>query len=472
MKRMKIKEVMIIIILLAVQNGFSADRVYTADEVSNTVSVVDPLKEELKGVIALGEFRPKTYKSLVSTPTQINVHGISISPDKKSLIAVSNITNSVVFIDPQGAKPKRVVYVGRSPHSAEFTPEGGEVWVTNRGEENISILNSKTLKEIKRLKTVKAPSFVIFLKSKKLAFVCSAASNRLQVFNYKSKKLIKEIELNNIFSPVMALSPDQKQIWLVQKDISKVARISTQDLKIIDSFETGSYTQHTQFLVKDGKQFGLATVGGEGVLKVYSYDKNNVKLIKTIKVDGVPHGVWSSGHGDKIFVGLEHADKLVVIHTDTFEVSKEIPIGKSPQAILYVSDSVDEKKDHEANLKPLLVKAETKAIAVKATNPLNTLMSGSVALRADNFIDYITFQIFNLDKESEIKVLITDSKEEFSKIDKKDLTTIGYLACQRLGTCISESSLPMSENLRKMFNLKNGQIFFVNNDTNEVVLKN
>lgn len=445
----------------------AADRLYTADEISNTVSVLDPQTEQLLGIIMLGHFRPNSLASFVSKETQINVHGITVSPDKKMIAAISNVTNSVVFIESQSAQPKAIVYVGRSPHGGTYRPDGKELWVNNRGQDYISIIDTKKMKEISKLKTEKAPSFTLFLKSKSYAFVCNAWTKKIQIFNYKTKKLIKVLEIENTFSPVMALSPDEKEIWLVQKDIHSVARISTEKLSVIESFKTGLYTQHTQFLKKNNQIYGLVTVGGENLLKVYKFDEKKSYLFKEIPITGVPHGVWSAPSGNKIFVATEHGDKVVVVDTNTFSVKKEIPVGKSPQGLIYVSDAVNEKKIHEIGLSPLYLKEESKTITVRS---LSHDSVGSVVLRSHEYTDYLTIQTFDTLKTTNLKVFATESTADYLKIHKKDLVLIGYLHCLKSFTCISESSIPLNSVIRSVFN-NEGQIFFIDEISNSIFMK-
>ncbi|NUT14736.1 MAG: hypothetical protein HOQ33_09565, partial [Cupriavidus sp.] len=73
------------------------DRVYTADQNSNTVSVIDPAANRLLGQIRLGNARPDVLSPLYKG--ELNVHGLGFSPDHRTLIAISNGSNSVAFID-------------------------------------------------------------------------------------------------------------------------------------------------------------------------------------------------------------------------------------------------------------------------------------------------------------------------------------------------------------------------------------
>jgi len=104
------------------------DRVYAAEQFSNTVSVTDPTDNKLLGVIRLGDPVPTNFSPLYKG--QLLVHGMGFSPDHSTLDVVSIGSNSVTFIDTATNAVKHITYVGRSPHEAFFTQDGKEVWVT------------------------------------------------------------------------------------------------------------------------------------------------------------------------------------------------------------------------------------------------------------------------------------------------------------------------------------------------------
>src|ERR1700754_73290 len=136
------------------------DRVYAAEQFSNTVSVTDPVDNKLLGVIRLGEPQPGNLSPLYHG--QVLVHGMGFSPDHKTLSIVSIGSNSVTFIDTATNDVKHTTYVGRSPHEAFFTPDGKEVWVTVRGEDYVSVLDGSSFQEKTRIKLPNGPGMQIF----------------------------------------------------------------------------------------------------------------------------------------------------------------------------------------------------------------------------------------------------------------------------------------------------------------------
>src|SRR2546421_5761437 len=73
------------------------DRVYTADQNTNTVSVINPVNNTLLGQIRLGNVRPDILSPLYKG--ELNVHGLGFSADHKTLVVISTGSNSVAFID-------------------------------------------------------------------------------------------------------------------------------------------------------------------------------------------------------------------------------------------------------------------------------------------------------------------------------------------------------------------------------------
>src|SRR5580692_8035113 len=127
----------------------SHDRVYAADQTSNTVSVIDPASNKLLGVIRLGDPVPGALSPLYRG--QLLVHGLGYSPDGKTLAVVSIASNSVALIETATNRVKKIIYVGRSPHEAFYTPDGRELWVSVRGEDYVSVIDPVRMTEVRRI---------------------------------------------------------------------------------------------------------------------------------------------------------------------------------------------------------------------------------------------------------------------------------------------------------------------------------
>lgn len=325
------------------------DRFYTADQFSNTVSVINPATNKLLGVIKLGDPAPGNLSPLYKG--QLLVHGMGFSPDHRTLAVVSIGSNSVTFIDTATNAVKHTTYVGRSPHEAFFTPSGREVWVSVRGENYIQILDGRTFKLTGRIPVPNGPGMTIFSPDGKYGYVCSSFSPETVIIDTRSRKIAGRVKQASPFCPDIAATPDGKQVWLTLKDVGKVmvfdARPPFAMLKTID---TGPITNHVNIVRNARGQFAYVTVGTQNVVKVFR--TSDFSQVAAITVGALPHGLWPSGDGTRIYVGLENADAVAAIDTITNSVIATVPVGQGPQGVAYVPGAVP-RGDGMANLAPL-----------------------------------------------------------------------------------------------------------------------
>ncbi|WP_461350040.1 YncE family protein [Bradyrhizobium liaoningense] len=336
------------------------DRVYAAEQFSNTVSVTDPVDNKLLGVIRLGDPQPGNFSPLYKG--QVLVHGMGFSPDHKTLAVVSIGSNSVSFIDTATNAVKHVTYVGRSPHEAFYTPDGKEVWVTVRGENYISVIDPTSFKEKTRITTPNGPGMQIFSPDGKYGYICSSFNPETDVVAVAEHKIIARVKQESPFCPNIAATPDGSQVWFTLKDVGRTQVFNARPpFNAIKTIETGPITNHVNFAHTAKGTFAYVTVGGLNEVKVFRTD--DFSQVATIPVGSLPHGVWPSGDGTRIYVGLENADALAAIDTATNKVIANVPIGQAPQAIAYVPNAAPDPDDRQ-NLQALGVAGQVAHLAL------------------------------------------------------------------------------------------------------------
>jgi YVTN family beta-propeller protein len=325
------------------------DRVYAAEQFSNTVSVIDPADNRFLGVIRLGDPQPGNLSPLYRG--QVLVHGMGFSPDHKTLAVVSIGTNSMTFIDTATNAVKHVTYVGRAPHEAFFTPDGSEVWVTVRGEDYVAVLDGRTFEEKSRIKVVAGPGMQIFSPDGKYGYVCSSFNPEVDVITIADHRIVAKVPQASPFCPNIAATPDGTQVWFTLKDVGKTQVFNARPpFQILKTLDTGPITNHVNFVRNAHGSFAYVTVGGLNMVKVFRTD--NFEQVAIIPVGALPHGIWPSGDGSRVYVGLENADEMTVIDTLSNKVITSIAIGQAPQALAYVPDAVPQG-DGSANLQSL-----------------------------------------------------------------------------------------------------------------------
>jgi len=340
----------------------SRDRVYLGEQFSNTISVVDPASNTALGAIRLGDPQPANLSPLYRG--QLLVHGLGFSPDRRTLVAVSIGSNSVTFIDTASNAVKHVTYVGRSPHEAFFTPDGREVWVSVRGEDYIAVLDAKRYGEIVRIPVPNGPGMVIFSADGRYGYVCSSFTPQTLVLEVRTRRVAGRVTQPSPFCPNIAAAPRGDQVWFTLKDVGKTVVFNARPpFNVLREIDTGPLTNHVNFAVTEQGQLAYVTIGGLNQVQVFRTD--TFERIATIPTGPLPHGIWPSGDGTRMYVGIENGDAVSAIDTKLQKVVATIPTGQAAQAVVYVPNAVP-VGDGRSGLQPLGEAAMATHLALSA----------------------------------------------------------------------------------------------------------
>ncbi len=247
------------------------DRVYSAEQFSNTVSVTDPVDNKLVGAIHLGDPLPASFSPLYTG--QLLVHGMGFSPDHRTIAVVAIGSNAVNFIDTATNTVKHVSYVGRSPHEAFFTMDGKEVWVTVRGENYVSVLDGTTYEEKTRIIVPNGPGMTIFSPDGKYGYVCSSFTPETDIITVADHKIVGKVPQASPFCPNIAATPDSSQVWFTLKDTGKVQVFDGQaPFSLLKTLDTGPITNQDRLAAIDtltNKVIATSPIGQAAQAVVY-----------------------------------------------------------------------------------------------------------------------------------------------------------------------------------------------------------
>lgn len=384
----------------------SRDRVYVADQTSNTVSVIDPTVNKLLGVIRLGDPVPSALSPLYRGA--LLVHGLGYSPDSKTLAVVSIASNSVTLIDTATNRVKGTIYVGRSPHEAFFTPDGHQLWVTVRGEDYVSVIDPKTMKETHQIKLANGPGMTVFGPDGRYGFVCSSFEPETMVIDARTLRIAARIRQASPFCPNIAVTPENDEVWITLKDAGKVqvfnAKPPFEQKSVI---ETGPISNHVNFVNNRNGRFAYVTVGGLNEVKVFRRGLAP-ELVATIPTGSLPHGIWPSGDGSRVYVALENDGRVAAIDTLSNRVIANIPTGQTGQALVYIPRAVNNGPGTE-NLVPLGEAANTARLALESAAAKSTGAQASVAVNSLGLLDLIQVAASGLTPKTRYQVWLAEA---------------------------------------------------------------
>ena len=152
-------------------------RLYTANILSNTVSIIDTATGKATAV----KVGPKP-------------EGLDLSPDGGELWVGHNDDGGVSIVDTAGGTVKQTLAVCSMPIRIKFTTDGRRVLISDPQRGELFVYDAKTRKEITHLPVGPAAVGIQIEPNGRRAFVASMAENKVAVVDLKSLKVIASIE--------------------------------------------------------------------------------------------------------------------------------------------------------------------------------------------------------------------------------------------------------------------------------------
>jgi YVTN family beta-propeller protein len=153
---------------------------------------------------------------------------------------VSNIRSGSVTVITRSTDEVKTIVTAAGSEGSAISRDGKEVWVTNRGANTISVIDTATDTVKETFDSGgKMPIRVKFTPDGKEVLVSNAQSNMVSVFNAKTRALLAKIEVGVV--PVgIQMTPDGKRAFVANTNANKVSVIDIGARKVERTFETGT----------------------------------------------------------------------------------------------------------------------------------------------------------------------------------------------------------------------------------------
>jgi YVTN family beta-propeller protein len=173
--------------------------------------------------------------------------------------------------------------------------------------------------------------------------------------------------------------------------------------------DTGPITNHVNFANNRNGKFAYVTIGGANEVKVFRRGATP-ELVATIPVGELPHGIWPSGDGSRVYVALENGEHCAAIDAVTNKVIANIPIGQTTQALVYVPNAVPNGPGTE-NLMPLGVAANTARLHLEAGGTALPDAQASVAVNSLGLLDLVQIAARGLSPRTQYQVYLAEANQ-------------------------------------------------------------
>lgn len=321
-----------------------ADRIYTGDQSSNTITVIQPATGKVLGTISLGDTRLGAVLNPQYTKA-VNAHGLGFSRDGKYLVSLSVTTNTATVIRCADNVVVSQTYTDRNAHEAFFAADNRTVWVGTRGVDNITVIDGIKGGVIDRIPSQGGPSKVLFSPDGKTAYANHINGTYVSIIDVATRREMAQVkDLADKFSSDMMLSADGDRLWVAHKMVGKVSVVSLKQRKVVAVLDTGAETNHPNFAVLNGTTYGFVTVAATNETKMYAQpDANKAPVyVGAIRASGIePHGLWPSPDNTRMYILNEHSDTVdeVDLTVSPPAIVRTLYAGQEGQALVYVANA-------------------------------------------------------------------------------------------------------------------------------------
>jgi YVTN family beta-propeller protein len=288
-------------------------RVYTANESSNTVTVLDGDKHEVLAEIDTLNYGP---------------HDLALSRDGKQLWVTHLANGRVSVIDTQSLKPVASIFTGTRSHVVALTNNNKHAWVANIADNTISIVDTGNYRILGTIPVGKGPMGIAFSRDGKYAYV-SSQDKMVNVIDTSAHQVIKQIPVgpNPHF---LTLGPDGR-IWGTNTGSNDIYVIDPSTNEIAATIEVGPAPQQIAFALKGtAGPNAYVTVTGLNKIVVVNATSPTLSIREQIDVGDEPNGIWANAVGTRIYVGHTKSNNVMVVDTGTSQVLATLPVGRKP----------------------------------------------------------------------------------------------------------------------------------------------
>ena len=192
-----------------------------------------------EGAKAVLELDAATGKIRNAWKTDQDVSHMVVATGDEKKLYVANIGSGSVTVIDRAANKVRSVKTGAGAEGIDASPDGKEIWVTNRAANTISVIATANDEVLASFESGgQMPIRVKLMPDGKYALVSNARSASLTVFEVATRKLSRTVEVGAV--PVgIQITPDGKSAYVANTNDDKVSVIDVASWKVVGSFSPG-----------------------------------------------------------------------------------------------------------------------------------------------------------------------------------------------------------------------------------------
>ncbi len=257
------------------------------------------------------------------------------------IFVLNSLNADVSVIDPKTFKEIKRIPVGKEPHHLYLTPDGQSVMVANATSNSITLIDPRTTEVQKTIPNIADPYHLRFSPDMKWFVTAANRLNHVDIYRWERKgmdidlKLVKRIQTGKTPSHIN-IDTKSKTAYISVQDSDELMAIDlpTQTVKWV--IPTGK-TPADVYLTPDDKHLLVGLTGENGV-QVFDVTGEKGKLVKTILTNPGAHAFRSQGDGKHVFVSDRGSNKISRIDYTTMKVVDTYKTLAGPDCMEMLND--------------------------------------------------------------------------------------------------------------------------------------
>jgi YVTN family beta-propeller protein len=302
-------------------------RVYVTNSGGDNISIIDPAANKVIGEIKVSK----------------NPHGIVPSLDKKRFFISSEGDNVMDVVDRASSQVIRRIPLETRPNNVAITPDGRRVCVCIRQESWVDIVDTASLEKVKSVEVGRYPHNVYCTEDGKYMLATSMGDKKITAIDTKTETPAFEIPLTGVPRPVV-MDAGPKHLFVQLSNLHGFVVVDYASRKTVETVNLPDPPADAKPLIPQTFAHGMAVTPDQKTLWVCSQLSNSVSvyslpdlhLIGTTPVGRAPDWMAITPDGKRAYVSNTGSNTVSVIDIASRKELTQITVGKEPKRLIAV----------------------------------------------------------------------------------------------------------------------------------------
>jgi YVTN family beta-propeller protein len=216
---------------------------------------------------------------------------VVVSPDGRWVYVTNGGDNTVSVVDAGAMKVVATIATGAFPHGIRLSPDGRQAYVANLKGGTVSVIDTASRQQVASIPVGRGPAQVGFTDDGRLAFVSLSQEDRVAVIDPRTREVVRKVPVGD--GPIQLFAtPDSQRLLVANQGSRKspgrtVSVIDLTSFKVTASIPTGRGA-HGVVVNADGRQAYVSNLYDHTVTVI---DLVAHKPVATVPVGAGPNGI-------------------------------------------------------------------------------------------------------------------------------------------------------------------------------------